>query len=134
MWALGHSLDLFIESDAKQCTLTRDDARLVWKQVSSALANTHLKSIIHHHVRPNNIVWGEQFKYAVLTDSGAALVNPESLPEGGWTSPGTPPYAPPEFFEKKKCQAGDMWALDVTMLFAYGDIPCLVGHGFYRMF
>ncbi|KAF5518712.1 Serine/threonine-protein kinase ppk34 [Colletotrichum aenigma] len=122
-WAPGYSLDHFIKSDTKRCTLTHDDARLLWKQMSSALAYIHSKSTIHDDVKPHNIVWNEQLKYAVLIDFGAALVNPESLPEGGWTPSGTPPYAPPEFFEKKKCQAGDMWALGVTMLFAFGDIP-----------
>ncbi|KAJ3957880.1 hypothetical protein N0V92_005557 [Colletotrichum tropicale] len=122
-WAPGYSLDHFIKTDTKRCTLTRDDAKLLWKQMSSALAYTHSKSIIHDDVKPQNIVWDEKRKHAVLIDFGAALVNPESLPEGGWTPSGTPPYAPPEFFEKKKCQAGDVWALGVTMLFAFGDIP-----------
>ncbi|KAK2749080.1 serine threonine protein kinase, partial [Colletotrichum kahawae] len=123
LWAPGRSLDLFIESDTKQCTLTHDDARLLWEQISGALAYTHSKSVVHDDVKPHNIVWDEQLKHAVLIDFGAALVNPESLPEGGWTPSGTPPYAPPEFFEKKKCQAGDVWALGVTMLFAFGDVP-----------
>ncbi|KAI8157558.1 hypothetical protein K4K49_005231 [Colletotrichum sp. SAR 10_70] len=109
-WAAGHSLDHFIKSDTKRCTLTHEDARLLWKQISSALAYTHSKSIIHDDVKPHNIVWNEQLKHAVLIDFGAALVNPESLPEGGWAPSGTPPYTPPEFFEKKKCQAGDVWA------------------------
>ncbi|KAI8260726.1 hypothetical protein K4K58_001801 [Colletotrichum sp. SAR11_239] len=122
-WAPGYSLDHFIKPDTKRCTLTRDDAKLLWRQMSSALAYTQSKSIIHDDVKPHNIVWDEQLKHAVLIDFGAALVNPENLPDGGWTPSGTPPYAPPEFFEKKKCQAGDVWALGVTMLFAFGYIP-----------
>ncbi|KAF4818746.1 Serine/threonine-protein kinase ppk34 [Colletotrichum siamense] len=129
-WAAGHSLDHFIKSDTKRCTLTHEDARLLWKQISSALAYTHSKSIIHDDVKPHNIVWNEQLKHAVLIDFGAALVNPESLPEGGWTPSGTPPYTPPEFFEKKKCQAGDVWALGVTLLFAFGEIPLPDGSWF----
>ena len=63
-------------------------------------------------------MWDDVTQHGVLIDFGAAL-NHEVLPEGRFNPSGTPPYAPPEFLQRRKGSAGDVWALGVTMLFAF---------------
>ncbi|KZL70611.1 serine threonine protein kinase [Colletotrichum incanum] len=116
----GRSLDLYIDS-AKNSTLSVSDSHFIWKQTATALAFLHSKHIIHDDVKPDNIVFSPLPQpRAVLIDFGAALIYPSTLPFNGWTPSGTPPYAPPEFFQKRKDYAGDVWGLGVTMLFCFG--------------
>ncbi|WYZ44064.1 hypothetical protein EsH8_VII_000500 [Colletotrichum jinshuiense] len=121
----GRSLDLYIDPGTRHTTLSPADADLVWSHVSGALAYLHSRSILHDDVKPDNIIFSPAAPHprAVLIDFGAALVNPSFLPSGGWTPSGTPPYAPPEFLQRRKGYAGDIWGLGVTMLFCLGRVP-----------
>lgn len=86
--------------------------------MSSALAHLHANSITHDDVKPDNIMWDPSAQHGVLIDFGAAL-NHKVLPADWFNPSGTPPYAPPEFLHRGKGDAGDVWALGVTMLFAF---------------
>lgn len=91
--------------------------------MSSVLAHLHNTcSFIHDDVKPDNIIWDPQSRNSVLIDFGAAL-NRKALPEDFFNPSGTPPYAPPEYLQRRKGMGGDVWALGVTMLFAFGCLP-----------
>lgn len=112
----GQSLDKYVDSHQKS-TLPTGDSITLWKQVSSALAHLHANSITHDDVKPDNIMWDPATQHSVLIDFGAAL-NHKVLPADWFNPSGTPSYAPPEFLQRRKGSAGDVWALGVTMLFA----------------
>lgn len=63
-------------------------------------------------------MWDHGSQHSVLIDFGAAL-NHKMLPLDWFNPSGTPPYAPLEFLQRRKGSAGDVWALGVTMLFAF---------------
>jgi serine/threonine protein kinase len=116
----GQSLDKHVDSHGKS-TLSSEDSTTLWKQISGALAHLHASSITHDDVKPDNIMWDPPTHHSVLIDFGAAL-NHKVLPPGWFSPSGTPSYAPPEFLQRRKGNAGDVWALGVTMLFAFGYI------------
>ena len=64
-------------------------------------------------------MWSSEREHSVLIDFGAALVD---VPEGSFTPSGTPNYVAPEFLHKVKSAKGDIWALGITMLFAFDYI------------
>ncbi|KAK7708917.1 hypothetical protein SLS64_006397 [Diaporthe eres] len=113
----GQSLDKYVDSHRNSILLPGDSTTL-WKQISSALAHLHANSITHDDVKPDNIMWDQAAQHSVLIDFGAAL-NHKVLPENWFNPSGTPPYAPPEFLQRRKGSAADVWALGVTMLFAF---------------
>lgn len=113
----GHSLDKYVDSHRKS-TLPPGDSTTLWKQISSAIAHLHANSITHDDVKPENIMWDQAAQHSVLIDFGAAL-NHKVLPKNWFNPSGTPSYAPPEFLQRDKGSAGDVWALGVTMLFAF---------------
>lgn len=96
-------------------TLSASDCSILLTQISSALADLHALSVIHDDVKPDNMMWDSERKHAVLIDFGAALIQDGPV---AFNPSGTPPYAPPEFLQRRKGMAGDVWALGVTMLFA----------------
>lgn len=102
----------------QESTLPTGDSITLWEQISSALAHLHANSITHDDVKPDNIMWDPTTQHSVLIDFGAAL-NHKVLPPNWFNPSGTPPYAPPEFLQRSKGSAGDVWALGVTMLFAF---------------
>lgn len=113
----GQSLDKYVDGQWKS-TISSGDSTTLWKQMSSALAHLHANSITHDDVKPDNIMWDPRAQHGVLIDFGAAL-NHKALPADWFNPSGTPPYAPPEFLHRSKGSAGDVWALGVTMLFAF---------------
>lgn len=116
----GQSLDKYVDSHGKS-TLPQGDSITLWKQISSALASLHANSIAHDDVKPDNIMWDASTQHSVLIDFGAAL-NHKVLPADWFNPSGTPPYAPPEFLQRRKSTASDVWALGVTMLFAFKHV------------
>ena len=117
---LGRSIDKHVDSQQRS-TLSSDDSRVLWKQMASALAFLHENSVTHDDVKPDNIMWDGEHRHAVLIDFGAALDYAEQ-PMKPFNASGTPPYVPPEFLQRHKCDAGDVWALGIVMLFALGHI------------
>ncbi|KAI0121333.1 kinase-like domain-containing protein [Xylariales sp. AK1849] len=116
---LGQSLDKWVD-ERERSQLTPSDCATIWSQMASGLAYLHSMSIIHDDVKPDNIMWSGEHKRSVLIDFGAALLN---MPEGYFNPSGTPSYAPPEFLSQKKGAKDDIWALGITMLFAFGYTP-----------
>ncbi|ROV95363.1 hypothetical protein VSDG_06088 [Cytospora chrysosperma] len=118
----GLSLDRYVDSDMKS-TLSPSDCATIWAQTSSALAHLHSTcALIHDDVKPENIIWDPLSRNSVIIDLGAAL-NRKLLPDGFFNPSGTPPYAPPEYLRRRKGVEGDVWALGVTMLFAFAHLP-----------
>ncbi|KAF3024281.1 hypothetical protein E8E14_013159 [Neopestalotiopsis sp. 37M] len=114
----GKSLNEWTDS-AKRSILSTAECRMIWKQMSSALAYLHALPIVHDDVKPDNIMWCRHLQHAVLIDFGAAIV---MLPTYFNTS-GTPNYVPPEYLLEQKSEKVDTWALGITMLFAFGHMP-----------
>ncbi|WP_073797257.1 serine/threonine-protein kinase [Streptomyces sp. CB03578] len=95
-------------------------------EISSALDHVHAHGIVHHDVKPSNILLGEDgFPY--LADFGlsrAARDHSHSAPD---TLVGTLAYmAPEQFLGQGASTASDVYALGITLLEA------LTGHREYR--
>ncbi|KAF3904246.1 Obscurin [Arthrobotrys entomopaga] len=119
----GRTLDEFIDPISLNCTLSQNEGEKIQLQMAKALSFIHDEGIFHDDVKPDNILYDPASQNAVLVDFGAALRVPKDA--GGeveFNPSGTPPYAPPEFLEKRKSIKGDIWALGVTMLFVIGCI------------
>ncbi|EPS45836.1 hypothetical protein H072_179 [Dactylellina haptotyla CBS 200.50] len=117
----GRALSDIIDDNTKRCTLTPSDGAKIFTQISSALAFLHGKNIMHDDVKPENIVYDPHAQNAVLVDFGAAL-RAEEDGTVEFNPSGTPPYAPPEFLQRRKSMKGDVWAFGVSMLFVMGYI------------
>lgn len=90
----------------------------IWKNISHALEFVHIHGIVHHDVKPSNILYDGSRKLAVLCDFGLATSGPR-LHYGG-----TLAYVSPNLLNKDDRSASDdMWAFGVTMLFVLGLIP-----------
>lgn len=90
----------------------------IWKDISHALEFVHRHGIVHHDVKPSNILYDSSRNMAVLCDFGLATFGPR-LHYGG-----TPAYVSPNLLHKDDRSApDDIWAFGVTMLFVLGLIP-----------
>jgi len=118
----GSSLDRQTDNQ-DLCTLTPSDSYHLLRQISSALAFIHSKSIVHDDVKQENIMFtSTPFPHAVLIDFGASF-NQDIVGKDYWKISGTPMYIPPEFLDKRKGPEGDIWAFGVTMLFVNRIMP-----------
>ena len=89
----------------------------VVRQLAEALAHAHAHGIAHRDVKPSNVVV-EPSGRAVLVDLGiAAATSRARLTASLDRSPGTPAYAPPEWFEGRLADgpAADAYALGVIL-------------------
>lgn len=55
-------------------SLPESEARVIIKQLASALAEAHAQGIIHRDVRPANVIWRRETGHAVLMDFGLAAI------------------------------------------------------------
>ncbi|KAK6340695.1 hypothetical protein TWF696_009018 [Orbilia brochopaga] len=120
-YAPGQTLDNLIDPATQKCILSPSDAAKIQLQMANAISFVHGNRIIHDDVKPDNIIYDKDTQNAVLVDFGAAF----RVPEDGvvlFNLSGTPPYAPPEYLQRRKGMGGDVWALGVTMLFVMGYI------------
>ena len=93
--------------------LPEEDRNQVWKDIPDALYYVHSHGILHHDVKPQNIIFGRQ-RGAVLCDFGcSSTVSTQVTPSDA----GTPGYIPPEYLINKRGLPGDVWALGLTMAF-----------------
>lgn len=91
--------------------------RSVVRQLAQALHHAHAAQVAHRDVKPDNVLV-EPTGRVVLTDFGAAVHDAEQrLTEVGSLSPGTPAYAPPEWFTGPLVDgfAADAYALGVLL-------------------
>lgn len=109
--------------DQDLCTLSSSDSHHLLRQISSALAFIHSKSIVHDDLKQENIMFtSTPSPHAVLIDFGAAF-NQEIVGKDYWKVAGTPMHIPPEFLDKRKGPEGDIWGFGVTMLFVIKRWP-----------
>ncbi|PTB49505.1 hypothetical protein M431DRAFT_275360 [Trichoderma harzianum CBS 226.95] len=91
--------------------------------MASALVYLTKQNIVHHDIKPANIIYSEP-RGAVLLDFGMSKEDFHGMVRSG----GTPWYLPPEYLHVNKNGQhrlirgfpGDIWALGVTMLYVLG--------------
>jgi len=87
-----------------------------WQDMASAVAYLHRQGYMYNDIKPQNIMWSYN-RGAVLVDFGLTMVASDN--SGG----GTPYYVPPEWTGRGvRDITSDIWALGVTMLYAFGYI------------
>lgn len=98
--------------------LSKAEQGRIWIDASQALQHLKDRRILHHDIKPGNILLSE--RRAVICDFGLATeVGKSPKPCNG----GTPCYIPPEYlFDDRRGFEGEIWALGVTMLFVLGLI------------
>ncbi|EFQ97227.1 serine/threonine protein kinase [Nannizzia gypsea CBS 118893] len=110
-------LDLSQYVDTDRFSIIKEEMQLrIWIDISGALKYIHEKGIIHHDIKPNNIILGNHKRGAVLCDFGLSTLE-HRYSDGGSTS-----YVPPEMLLKQRGKPSDIWAFGVTMLFVFKHI------------
>ncbi|KAM5443249.1 hypothetical protein MferCBS31731_001566 [Microsporum ferrugineum] len=105
-------LDLSQYVDADKYSIIKEEMQLrIWIDISDALKYIHGKGIIHHDIKPNNIILGDHKRGAVLCDFGLSTFE-QRYSDGGSTS-----YIPPELLVRQRGKPSDIWAFGITMLF-----------------
>lgn len=96
--------------------LTFDDVLSIMKQVSNALIQMHKKGVVHHDIKPGNIL---------LNKAGLALLGDFGIGhrfQSAATVVGSPAYQAPEILDDDEedsadvlnASKGDVWALGIT--------------------
>lgn len=100
--------------------MTESEAYAIWLGGGNALEYLHSHGVIHNDIKPSNILLcGNR---AVVCDFGIATIGSKLHYNG------TPSYVSPDIMlRENRSEPDDIWALGVTMLFAFGFIP-LPGH------
>lgn len=96
-------------------------------QVAAALDYAHGQGVIHHDVKPENIMLAEDWHYAKLSDFGIAerRTAPLHLQSGDRKTGGTPAYMAPERLRGERADArGDLFSLGVVLYWLItGKLP-----------
>lgn len=88
--------------------------------MSYVLEYLYAQKIVHHDIKPQNIILRERDQKAILCDFGGSVLDP---PQDKVNNGGTPPYITPEFFQNQRSYPSDIWALGLTALFIFRIIP-----------
>ncbi|KAI8144591.1 kinase-like domain-containing protein [Fennellomyces sp. T-0311] len=95
--------------------LPEDEARQLFRQLTTALAWCHAHHICHRDLKPENILLDKDQKHIKIADFGmAAIQSPDTLLQ---TSCGSPHYASPEIVRGKHYYgpATDVWSCGVIL-------------------
>lgn len=87
-------------------------AMVILRQVAGTLAYTHQQQIIHHDIKPENILFNAQ-RQAMLTDFGIALLMESVTVQRRDAAIGTPDYMAPEQFRGYASRRSDQYSLAV---------------------
>ncbi len=101
------------------------DEKTMWRfirDVASGLEYLHQQGIVHHDIKPDNILIDEEGNF-LITDFGisvkfrSTLRNNSAIGSKAKTMGGSIPYMAPEMFgeDVEAVNASDIWALGVTM-------------------
>lgn len=91
----------------KSSTLEIKTALKYFKQILSALAFAHLKSVIHRDIRPSNILINLDNEVKIADFGTSTLLQEKQF---ATTKIGSPPYMAPEQFEGKAVFASDIYS------------------------
>ncbi|KAI1743722.1 kinase-like domain-containing protein [Xylaria scruposa] len=126
---LGHSSWRFPETHCFRGT--PEDAARVISDISRALEHLAEHDIIHHDIKPANILYSQDEKGGVR--GGAMLIDFGLGTQGGGEgngkgekrhNGGTPWYVPPEFLsDARRIASEDVWALGIVALYLLRLIP-----------
>ena len=93
------------------------------KQIASALDYAHEQRVIHHDVKPENLLLNAKGEI-VLSDFGIAVVQRTLASLSEQNMAGTPRYMAPEQIRRQPCSASDQYALGVMVYeWLCGDPP-----------
>jgi hypothetical protein len=120
----------YVESRSLQERITGDgplphpEAARIGLAVLSALRATHAAGVLHHDVKPHNVLLGVDGRI-VLTDFGVAIV--DAAPVDAAPVFGSPDYVAPERLRKGvPSVAADLWSLGATLYAAVEGRPPFV--------
>lgn len=87
-------------------------ALVILRQIAVTLAYTHQQQIIHHDIKPENILFNASWQ-AMLTDFGIALLMESVTMQRRDAAIGTPDYMAPEQFRGYASRRSDQYSLAV---------------------
>lgn len=99
------------------------DARVLFRQLVSAIEYCHSKSIVHRDLKAENLLLDQQMKLKIADFGFSTTFEPKAPLE---TFCGSPPYAAPELFRGKKYSGPevDSWSLGVVLYtLVSGSLP-----------
>ena len=112
-----------------ECTPLREvTVKTYLRQISSGLLYLHKKGIVHHDIKPDNLLVGEN-EMVYIADFGVSEICSSRDPKVHGHR-GTPAFFAPELLAEKEMDDSvngppvDMWALGVTLyLMVFGKMP-----------
>jgi tRNA A-37 threonylcarbamoyl transferase component Bud32 len=97
----------------------------IFRQVCMAVAYAHSKNVVHHDIKPENILIGK-FGQVFLCDWGIALkLKSDNHPSLNLRLNGTPGFLAPEVFESKTDKRSDIYSLGCLLYFILSGRPPL---------
>ncbi|EDW96910.1 MAP/microtubule affinity-regulating kinase 3 [Drosophila yakuba] len=99
------------------------DARVLFRQLVSAIEYCHSKSIVHRDLKAENLLLDQHMKMKIADFGFSTTFDPKTQLE---TFCGSPPYAAPELFRGKKYSGPevDSWSLGVVLYtLVSGSLP-----------
>lgn len=100
------------EKISENTSFSEKSAKIIIKQILSAVAYLHQKGFIHRDLKPENIVFegNDEFTLKVIDFGTSRKIYPDSKLT---TKMGTPYYIAPEVLQKSYDQKCDIWSIGV---------------------